>query len=129
MRIARIKDSYLFKGTKKDGIHPYALYYDRPTKRYRAVALTHLYVKDEKRFKQVKKGNIRIEKFKEFDVPSGVKNYYYDKTITGKKIDLSDNTNVVKIENRNFSKAQSERIKKFAKYDCNSSEYKKKSRR
>lgn len=128
MRLARIKDSYLFKGSKQNGVHHYAVYYDRPTKRYRAVALTHLYVKDEKRFKQVKKGNIRIEKFKEFDVPSGVQNYYYDKTLAGDKIDIKDSS-VVKISNRMISKAQSSRIKKFAKYDYNSSFNKKKSRR
>ena len=65
MRLAKIKNKYLFKGDKPEGTHTYAVYYHRPTKRYRAVGLTHLYVKDDKRFKQVKKGNIRIEKFKE----------------------------------------------------------------
>lgn len=37
--------------------------------------------------------------------------------------------NVIKTEKRYLSKSQSERIKKFAKYDCNSDKYKKKSRR
>lgn len=114
MRLAKIKNKYLFKGDKPEGTHTYAVYYDNPSKRYRAVALTHLYVKDDKRFKQVKKGNIRIEKFKEFDVPSGVQNYYYDTTTTGRKIDLSDKSNVIKTEKRYLSKKQSERIKKFA---------------
>jgi hypothetical protein len=114
MRLAKIKNKYLFKGDKPEGTHTYAVYYDKPSKRYRAVALTHLYVKDDKRFKQVKKGNIRIEKFKEFDVPSGVQNYYYDTTTTGRKIDLSDKSNVIKTEKRYLSKKQSERIKKFA---------------
>lgn len=114
MRLAKIKNNYLFKGDKPDGTHTYAVYYDKPSKRYRAVALTHLYVKDDKRFKQVKKGNIRIEKFKEFEVPSGVQNYYYDKTLSGKKIDLSDKKNVVKVERRYLSKTQSKRIKDFA---------------
>lgn len=61
MRLAKIKNNYLFKGDKPDGTHTYAVYYDKPSKRYRAVALTHLYVKDDKRFKQVKKGNIRVK--------------------------------------------------------------------
>ena len=114
MRLAKIKNKYLFKGYKPEGTHTYAVYYDKPSKRYRAVALTHLYVKDDKRFQQVKKGNIRIDKFKEFDVPSGVQNYYYDTTTTGGKIDLSDKNNVIKTEKRYLSKSQSERIKKFA---------------
>lgn len=112
--MSKIKNKYLFKGDKPEGTHTYAVYYDKPSKRYRAVALTHLYVKDDKRFKQVKKGNIRIEKFKEFDVPSSVQNYYYDTTTTGRKIDLSDKSNVIKTEKRYLSKKQSERIKKFA---------------
>lgn len=129
MRLAKIKNKYLFKGDKPEGTHTYAVYYHRPTKRYRAVGLTHLYVKDDKRFKQVKKGNIRIEKFKEFDVPSGVQNYYYDKTVNGGKIDLTDKIAVTKIEKRYLSKTQSERVKNFAKFDYNSPKYKKKSRR
>lgn len=114
MRLAKIKNKYLFQSDNPEGTHTYAVYYDRMSKRYRAVALTHLYVKDDKRFKQVQKGNIRIEKFKEFDVPSGVQNYYYDKTISGRKIDLSDKINVKKISKRYLAKTQSERIKKFA---------------
>ena len=129
MRLAKIKNKYLYKDDNPEGAHTYALYYDRPSKRYRAVGLTHLYVKDEKRFKQVKKGNIHIEKFKEFDVPSGVQNYYYDKIIDGKKIDLKDKNVVTKIEKRFLSKKQSKRIRDFAKYDYNSVEFKKKSHR
>ena len=129
MRLAKIKNKYLFKGDKPEGTHTYAVYYHRPTKRYRAVGLTHLYVKDDKRFKQVKKGNIRIEKFKEFDVPSGVRNFYFDKNIFGKKIDLSDTENVPKVEKRYLSKAQSERVKKFTTYNDSSIQTKKKSRR
>lgn len=114
MRLAKIKNKYLFKGNNPEGTHTYAVYYDRPTKRYRAVGLTHLYVKDEKRFTQIKQGRIRVEKFKEFDVPSGVKNSYFDSTCDGKKIDLNDKRNVVKVESRFLSKSQSSRIKKFA---------------
>ena len=43
------------------------------------MGLTHLYIKDEKRFKQIAKGNIMVMRFKEFDVPSGVKNSYFEK--------------------------------------------------
>ena len=74
MRLFKIKNKYLFKSDKPHGTHTYAVYKDKKTGENRAVALTHLYVKDDKRFQQVKKGNIAITKFKEFDVPSGVKN-------------------------------------------------------
>lgn len=81
--------------------------------------MTHLYIKDDKRFKQVKKGNIRIEKFKEFDVPSGVQNYFYNRNKFGNKIDLKDKSNAEFCSNRYLSKTQSARIKNFAKRNYN----------
>lgn len=119
MRLAKIKNRYLYKSDNPNGIHTYAVYYDAKTKTNNAVALTHLYIKDDKRFKQVKKGNIRVEKFKEFDVPSGVQNYYYSKTVDGTNIDLKNTDNVKFIGSRFLSKSQSERIKKFAKNNYN----------
>lgn len=119
MRLAKIKNRYLYKSDNPNGIHTYAVYYDEKTKTNNAVALTHLYIKDDKRFKQVKKGNIRVEKFKEFDVPSGVQNYYYSKTVDGTNIDLKNTDNVKFIGSRFLSKSRSERIKKFAKNNYN----------
>ncbi|MCD8372198.1 MAG: hypothetical protein LUD27_02725, partial [Clostridia bacterium] len=62
MRLVKIKNKYLFDSNNPEGTHTYAVYRDNKTHELRAVALTHLYVKDEKRFKQVRKGNIHIEK-------------------------------------------------------------------
>lgn len=118
MRLAKIKNKYLFSSDKPKGTHTYAVYYDKGKKETRAVALTHLYIKDDKRFKQVKKGNIKVEKFKEFDTPTGVKNYFYSRNTNGKKINLNDSS-IVNISKRYLSKAQSNRIKKFAKNDYN----------
>lgn len=120
MRIARIKNKYFFESDKPEGTHHYAVYYDKSTHRNRAVPLTHLYVKDGKRFEQVRKKFISIEKFKEFDVPSGVWNYYYADDINGNKINLKHN-DVKDIGTRYLSQKQSNRIKKFAnsKYSRN----------
>lgn len=114
MRLFKIKNKYLFKSDKPEGTHTYAVYRDRRTKEDRAVALTHLYVKDKDRFRQVSKGNIFITKFKEFDVPSGVQNYYYGKTLNGKNIDLRDSKNIYPVSKRYLNKKQSDNIKKFA---------------
>ncbi len=119
MRLAKIKNSYLFKSDKPHGSHTYAIYYDKKNKENRAVALTHLYIKDEKRFKQVRKGNIRIEKFKEFDAPSGVQNYFYSRNTKNNKINLNDKSSVRLISKRYLSKNQSNRIKAFARNDYN----------
>lgn len=116
MRLARIKNKYLFKGNNPDGTHTYAVYYDRKSKSYRAVGLTHLYLKDPKRFKLVSKGFIKKMKFKEFETPSGVKNSYFERNRKGKKIDLNDKDNVVNVSKRHLPKKQAEAIKRFAKY-------------
>ena len=115
MRLFKIKNGYLYDSDNPKGTHTYAVYQDKKTKENRAVALTHLYVKDNKRFRQVKKGNIAITKFKEFDVPSGVQNYYYGSTKKGRMIDLKDSKNVEPVSNRYLGKKQSNFIKKFAK--------------
>ena len=114
MRLAKIKNSYMYK-TKPDdnGIHHYLVFYDRKNKRYNAVQLTHLYIKDKDRFRQVNKKIIKIEKFKEFDLPSGVRKGIYSSNVFGGKIDLKDNDNIEKIYNRHLSKKQSDRIKSF----------------
>lgn len=114
MRIAEIKNRYLYKDKKNpNGTHYYGVYYDKTKRETRAVALTHLYVKDKKRFVHVKRGNIKIEKFKEFDVPTGVKNYYYSRDVDGNKINLK-NPDVVKVSKRYLTKSQANRVKNFA---------------
>ena len=113
MRLVKIKNKYLFNSNNPNGTHTYATFYDRKNKRYNAVQLTHLYVKDANRFKQVSRGNIMVTKFKEFDVPSGVRNQYYNKNINGGKIDLK-NKNIIYIAKNHLSKKQSNSIKSFA---------------
>ena len=106
----------MYKTDENDnGTHYYLIYYDRKTKSYHAIQLTHLYIKDNNRFKQVQKGNIKIEKLKEFDVPSGIKKELYTSNNGGGKIDILDRKNVVKIYPRYISKKQSSRIKNFIK--------------
>lgn len=116
MRLVKIKNKYFFNSSKPNGTHTYAVYYDKQTKQNRAIALTHLYVKDEKRFNQVRKGNILVTNFKEFETPTGVQNYYYSKTTGNAKISLKDN-DIVKVYKRYLPKKQADRLKKFAKYD------------
>lgn len=114
MRLVKIKNKYLYVSDNPNGNHTYAVYRDKETNKNRAVALTHLYIKDNNRFTQVKKGNIIVTKFKEFEVPSGVKNYYYDTNVYGGNIDLTDTKNVLSVGRRYISRKQSETIKNFA---------------
>lgn len=114
MKLYKIRNDYMFNSDKPQGVHVYAVYYDKKSKRYNAIKTTHLYTKDEKRFRQVKKGNIAVTKFKEFDVPSGVKNSYFSKNKYGTKINLKDKYNVIPVSSRYLSKAQSDFLKSFA---------------
>ena len=115
MRLAKIKNKYMYKTTPDDeGTHYYLVFYDRKKKCYCAVQLTHLYIKDKNRFIQVSKGFIKVEKLKEFDVPSGVKRQLYLTNVDGKKIDIKDRKNVVEVYPRYLSKKQSDRIIKYA---------------
>lgn len=116
MRLAKIKNKYMYKTTPDDnGIHYYLIFYNKKEKQYNAIQLTHLYTKDKDRFVQVKKGLIKIEKFKEFDVPSGVRKRLYTKNANGGNICIKNNKNVDKIFSRHLSKKQSQRIKDFIK--------------
>ncbi|MCQ2801408.1 MAG: hypothetical protein MJ222_01970 [Bacilli bacterium] len=114
MRIAKIRNKYMYNTTKDDkGSHHYIIFYDNKNKRYNAVQLTHLYTKDKDRFIKVKKGLIKIEKFKEFEVPSGVKKEIYFKNSFGGKIDINNRRYVDKVYDRFLSKKQSDEIKEF----------------
>lgn len=116
MRLAKIKNKYMFKTLPNDsGVHYYLIYFDRKNKRYNAIQLTHLYIKDKNRFIQVNKGLIKIEKLKEFEVPSGVKKEIYTTNIFGEKIDISNKKYVEKVFSRHLNKKQAERIKNFVK--------------
>ena len=112
MRLAKIINKYMYKGDDGEGHHHYLIFYNRKEKRYNAIQLTHLYLKDKKRFTRVKKGLLKIEKFKEFDVPSGVKNKVFNHNADGLKIDLK-NKNVINISKRYISKKQKNRIMNF----------------
>lgn len=116
MRIARITNKYMYKCEDKehaDKHHYYLLYYDRKNKHYNAIQLTHLYIRDEDRFKLIDKNLAIIEKFKEFKVPSGVRKGVYTKTYRGKNINLNSKY-IEKLYDRHLSKKQSDRIKEFA---------------
>lgn len=112
MRLAKIKNKYMYKGDNGEGHHHYLIFYNRKEKRYNAIQLTHLYLKDQKRFDQVNKGVVKIEQFKEFDVPSGVKKEVINHNVNGKNINLK-NKNVLHISKRYISTKQKNRIMRF----------------
>lgn len=115
MRLAWIRDNYMFDKKAPDrNRHRYALYWDKQTKRYRAVQLTHLYQADKKRFDQLRKKQLLKMKFPGFELPSGVKDSYCDRAVTGKPLDLKHPA-VQGLTKRHLPKATAKKIKSFAK--------------
>lgn len=112
MKLVKIKNSYMFKSDNPNGFHDYLVFYNRETRSYFAVQLTHLYVRDKKRFVQVQKGNILIQKFKEYETPSGVKKEIYKNDVNGKKLVLKNNSEIKKIYRR-ISRKQEINVKNF----------------
>lgn len=110
MRLFKIKNKYMFKSNNPNGNHTYAVYKDRKTNKYRAIQLTHLY--EDKKVKQINKGYLKIEKFKQFTYPTGVHNTYYDKDVKGKSLYFGKNTKHLKIGY--VPDKQAKRIRNFA---------------
>lgn len=110
MRLAIIKNRYIYDKNDLNGVHHYGIYYDRKAKEYRAVQLTHLYEWDNKRRISYNRGHLSKIKLKEFETPTGIWNNYYSTDVNGNKIDIRNKD--VKIL-RNLSPKQAKQIKDF----------------
>ena len=113
MKLAKIKDGYMFRTDNPNGEHTYALFYDKKSKSYRAVQTTHLYRKDEKNHKKIISGALMKVRFPNCELPSGVQRFYYSKNVNGEKINIKDKS-VTFISNRHLPKRISSKIKSFA---------------
>lgn len=113
MRLAKIKNGYMFNSDNPQGVHTYVTYTDKKSKEVRAIPTTHLYVPDKANMEKLHKGLLCKVKFPNYDAVSGVHNYYYTKNSFGGKIDMNNCavTSLEKISNKsliakiiNFSK-------------------------
>ena len=94
-----------------NGVHTYAVYKDRKTKKYRAIQLTHLY--EPKKVNLIKRGYLMETKLKQFDFPTGVHSEYYDKYVNGQPLNFGRDTRHRYVGRVPLHKAK--KIKKFAK--------------
>lgn len=83
MLLVKLNDKLMFNGDKNKS-HLYLVYKNKNKVKYLR-QLTHLYIKDEKRFKQVKRGILEKYNVSGFD------------TIQGVKVDKYKNLNNLKI--------------------------------
>ena len=113
---ATIKDKYIFsKDKKNEKSHAYAIYTDSKTKENRIVQAHHLYNPDKKNMEKVNKGLYLKVKTTQHETPSGLDNYYYNKTIDGKKIDFKSDE-IVSIDKTPINKKLAKQIIEFASY-------------
>ena len=78
-------------------MHTYLVYKNIHANELCIIPTTHLYVKDANRFSQLNKVLLKKVKFNNFDVPTGVKNYYYVTDNKGTNINLLDK-NIIPIK-------------------------------
>ena len=115
MRLAFIKDRHMFnKNANYKDRHLYAVYYDKKSKKYRAIETTHLFLPDKKRFSDIKKGHLKKVKFPNFELPSGVNNNYYETDINGKSININ-HPDIKLISKKHLPKNVANDIISFAK--------------
>ena len=115
MRIARIRNKYIYKDKNKpndNGNHAYLIFFNRRSKAYNAVQLTHIYIKDPKREQKLKSGHLMEEKFSNFKLPSGVKDTIITKDFEGRPLDIR-NKNIIYLSKNHIPSKQKERIFKF----------------
>ncbi len=116
MKIARIKNRYMFKSNNPNGTHDYLVYKDKSTKEIRAIELTHLYKRDNYRFAQIKSGLLKKMRFSHRETPSGVNNGYLSVNANGNPIDLKHKDIDLNVYRKTFiSQKQQCDILKFAK--------------
>jgi hypothetical protein len=113
MRLARIKNKYLYNGDNPNGWHWYLVYLDKSTRKYRLIQINHLYELDAKRAAKLQKGLALKEKLPVYEVPSLVDARYYDSDKDGQPIHL-DNKNVVEIVKNHIAPEKAKRIQNFA---------------
>lgn len=112
MRLAKIRNDYMFTSGNPSGEHTYAVYSENGE--VRAIPTTHLYVPDKDRMDKLHKGLLRKVKFAGYETPSGVENRYYNANAQGGKIDLQDKR--VQVDKTPLPQKQAQEIKAFAKY-------------
>lgn len=113
MRLAQIKNGYMYNSDEPEKTHTYVVYRDNKTKEVRAIEATHLYLPDKKNMKKLKQGLLHKVQFDIFETPSVTNNYYYNTDINGKPIDLTNKS--VSILGSSLPQKQAKEIKDFAR--------------
>ncbi len=113
VRVAKIKNAYLHKNTStedKNSFHHYLVYTDKYTGKNVAVATSHLYEKDGKRFKQLRQGAGIVVGLPGFSTPSLVRKQIFISDVNNKEIDFANRNVHIKSQ---LSKSKAKKIYSF----------------
>ena len=116
MKIVKIRNEKMFNCSNPTGIHYYGMYWNRSSRKYNAVQLTHIARKDPLRYSQADDGTIKTIRIQELDkyADSGITKKNYIADINGNNLHPSMGI-VIK---DNVPTYMSERIKSNIEFNC-----------
>lgn len=91
MKIVKFQNKYMMKQAKNpNGFHYYAVFWNRKSKKYNAIRLTHIAKKDSSNYQKADKGLIMPIRLKKIDkyADNGITNVNYVNNAKNKKIDI-----------------------------------------
>lgn len=112
MKIVKVRNHLMYHDqANPNGYHYYAFYWNKKYNRYNAVRLTHIAIKDSKRYTQADRGLIKPIRIKQLDkyADNGITKDNYISDINGNRLNPNIGTTViVKVSDTSASK-----IKRF----------------
>ena len=113
MSVAKIKNSYFFPDSNNPrGHHYYLIYHDKKSGKNLAVATTHLYNIDRRRFHALSNGEGIKVHLPGLDTPSMVKKKVYSIDSKGRPVDFSNSAVMVRAS---LSRSKTNRVIRFVR--------------
>ena len=112
MKIIKIRNRLMYNGNNPNGIHYYAIFWNKKYKKYNAIQLTHISNKDNVRYRQANNGVIKPIRLKQIDkyADNGITKKKYISDVNGNRL----NPNMGLVVVNNVSGSSSKKIKNFA---------------
>ncbi len=128
MKIIKFSDDYMRNDGKSDRFHFYAVYKNKKTGKYNAIALTHISRPDYSREEKIKRGEIRPIRLKAINKysDSGITKYIYSTANHGQDIDIKKGCVITeKVSSTSAKKIKDFGLKNSFYVSCNQKKVKK----
>lgn len=112
MKIIKFSDDYMRNDGKSDRFHFYAVYKNKKTGKYNAIALTHISRPDYSREEKIRRGEIKPIRLKSINKysDSGITKYVYSTANHGQDIDIKKGL----VISEKVSSTSAAKIRRFA---------------